>query len=193
MAARRLRARSDASAPRGARRSAGRLSRHSRGRDEWEVDRDGHDRAVAPRRRAQRGCHDLPSRRELERASPHRRRGGGLRGRGSARPLGRGTAGRDAVRDRHGCRAHGIRRSARRRCRRRGRARRPLRRDERPSNPRRAPHERRARPHGGPRRHARGDRNREARRRAARRDRRSSRRHVRLPRARTRRADRRRA
>ena len=43
------------------------------------------------------------------------------------------------------------------------------------AHPGRAPHERRARAHGCPRRHARGDRDREARRRAGRRDRRPAR------------------
>ena len=71
----------------GARRSAGRLPGDSRRRDERQVDRDGHDRAAAPRRRAQHGRDDLASRRGVERANPHRRARGGLRGGHSARPL----------------------------------------------------------------------------------------------------------
>ena len=138
-----------------ARRSAGGLPGDPRRRDERQVDRDGHDRAAPALRGALGRLDDLAARRELERADPTRRGGGGLRGGGRPRQRGRRAPRSDAVRDRHrGC-AHGVRRRGGRRRGRRGRTRRPPRRDERPPDAGRAPHQRRARAHGRTRRDAR--------------------------------------
>ena len=155
-------------------RAAGRARRprsatpDSRGRNERQVDDDEDDGGAPDRLGAQRRRVRVPARPWLERAHPHRRRGGRLRARSR-----RGqTPG-------HGLRSHPVRgpdrsgparvrRRGGRRRRRRGGTRRTARRHERPPHERRRAHERRARPHGRPRRHARGDRRREARGRPAR-------------------------
>ena len=162
-----------------------------RRRHQREVHCDRHDRAAPALGRSLGRLDALAPCRLVERAHPHRRRRGRLRGGRSSRPPGCRAPRGDAVRDRHrGC-ARRVRRSACRRRRRRGGARRSARCDQRPPHPGRPPHQHRARAHGRSRRHARGDRDREARSRARGRRGRPPRRHVRPPGAGTRAPDRR--
>ena len=160
----RVRARADADAARGARRSPAGVSRDPRRRHEREVDGHPHDRGAAPRRGAL-DRRDRLAARPLAGPSGSRVDGEEVdfeAAIGRVRPE---AEAQGATQFETVCAAalRGVRRSRDRRRGGRGGSRRPARRDERPPLARRPADERRPRAHGRPRGDARGDRGREAR------------------------------